>query len=124
MYGRGDDDDGGGGGLAGVLRQLEVTHVLCTPALWSTVETDGRGGAHHPHDDFPSLRVVALGGEPIPRAMAGRWARKRGTTTGGGGGGGGSRVPPPLRNLRHDRGLRVSDFRGDRGGRGSRGSGK
>ncbi|KAL3815880.1 hypothetical protein ACHAXA_010270, partial [Cyclostephanos tholiformis] len=85
-----DDDDGDGmcgsiedgmreselgrrhaGGLSGVLRQLDVTHVLCTPALWSTV--DGRPTV----DDYPSLRVIALGGEPIPRSMLGRWARRR-----------------------------------------------
>ncbi|KAL3781530.1 hypothetical protein ACHAW5_005427 [Stephanodiscus triporus] len=79
MYGRGDDDDdesddGGGGcaaggGLAGVLAQLRASHVLCTPALWSTME--GRGP-----DDFPHLKVVALGGEPIPRSIVARWARR------------------------------------------------
>ncbi|KAL3807178.1 LOW QUALITY PROTEIN: hypothetical protein ACHAXA_006033, partial [Cyclostephanos tholiformis] len=52
-------------------KNLDVTHVLCTPALWSTV--DGRPTV----DDYPSLRVIALGGEPIPRSMLGRWARRR-----------------------------------------------
>lgn len=77
-------DDGGGGadsevvdqnggssyrGLTKVLRQLHVTHVLCTPTLWAMVEGDP--------PIFPTLQVVALGGEPIPKSMKGRWARKR-----------------------------------------------
>mmetsp|Transcript_25497 Transcript_25497/g.61302 ORF Transcript_25497/g.61302 Transcript_25497/m.61302 type:complete len:1096 (+) Transcript_25497:59-3346(+) len=78
LYGHADDESdhdddnpiGGYGGLTKVLRQLEVSHVLCTPTLWATVEGD-------PPDNIPSLRVVSLGGEPIPKAMACRWARSR-----------------------------------------------
>lgn len=72
MYGHGYE------GLTGVLRQLEVTHVLCTPSVWSNVDVDD------PPTNFPSLQVVALGGEPIPKAMVRRWARtqlKDGTWT-------------------------------------------
>ncbi len=82
LYGHGDNNDGGdtevvnqdGGssyrGLTKVLRQLHVTHVLCTPTLWAMVEGD-------PPMNVPTLQVVALGGEPIPKSMRGRWARKR-----------------------------------------------
>jgi hypothetical protein len=55
-------------GLTAVLRQLRVTHVLCTPTLWATVE--GR-----PPRNVPSLEVVALGGEAISAKLRGRWAR-------------------------------------------------
>jgi acyl-CoA synthetase (AMP-forming)/AMP-acid ligase II len=55
-------------GLTKLLCLLEVTHVLCTPTLWATVEGD-------PPENVPSLRVVALGGEPIPKSMRARWAR-------------------------------------------------
>jgi acyl-CoA synthetase (AMP-forming)/AMP-acid ligase II/ankyrin repeat protein len=51
---------------------LGVTHVLCTPTLWSMVLLDGA----QPHD-FPDLRVVALGGEPIPKRVRQIWARRR-----------------------------------------------
>lgn len=66
------DEDGGSSyrGLTKVLRQLHVTHVLCTPTLWAMVEGD-------PPMNIPTLQVVALGGEPIPKSMKGRWARKR-----------------------------------------------
>eukprot|EP00804_Cyclotella_cryptica_P024822 CCRYP_001772-RA/>CCRYP_001772-RA protein AED:0.27 eAED:0.27 QI:185/1/1/1/1/1/4/3000/1114 len=78
LYGH-DDDIGHGSercgdnkirfrGLTRLLRQLEVTHVLCTPTLWAAVEGD-------PPQNVPSLEVVALGGEPIPKAMRARWAR-------------------------------------------------
>eukprot|EP00984_Skeletonema_dohrnii_P023243 scaffold12335_cov116-Skeletonema_dohrnii-CCMP3373.AAC.2 len=82
LYGHGDnsDDDGGeldkdGGGnsyrgLTKLLRQLRITHVLCTPTLWAMVEGD-------PPMNVPTLQVVALGGEPIPKSMRGRWARRR-----------------------------------------------
>lgn len=59
-----------GGGMTGLLQQLKITHVLCTPTLWSTVEGDANSLEGH-------LKVVALGGEPIPRATIGRWARQR-----------------------------------------------
>ena len=60
-----------GGGMTGLLQQLKITHVLCTPTLWSTVEGDANS------IEGLNLKVVALGGEPIPRAMIGRWARQR-----------------------------------------------
>ena len=56
--------------LTTLLRVLQVTHVLCTPTLWSTVEGS-------PPWNVPSLKVVALGGEPIPKAMIGTWARSK-----------------------------------------------
>jgi acyl-CoA synthetase (AMP-forming)/AMP-acid ligase II len=57
-------------GLTSLLRQLQITHVLCTPTLWATVEGD-------PPNNIPSLQVVALGGEPIPKTMRARWARRQ-----------------------------------------------
>ena len=60
-----------GGGMTGLLQQLKVTHVLCTPTLWSTVEGDANS------IEGLILKVVALGGEPIPRSTIGRWARQR-----------------------------------------------
>ena len=56
-------------GLTMLLRQMQVTHLLCTPTLWATVEGD-------PPNNIPSLQIVALGGEPIPKSMRNRWARK------------------------------------------------
>lgn len=78
LYGHGDnvggeeEEDEGNSyrGLTKLLRQLRITHVLCTPTLWAMVEGD-------PPLNIPSLRVVALGGEPIPKSMRGRWSRKR-----------------------------------------------
>ncbi|KAL7545143.1 hypothetical protein ACHAWF_008499 [Thalassiosira exigua] len=64
-----------GDGLGGALKSSEATHVLCTPALWATVL---RGP-----EDFPSLRVAALGGEPVPKATASRWARRRARSSSG-----------------------------------------
>ena len=79
LYGHGDgggevdkDEEGGSSsyrGLTKLLRQLRITHVLCTPSLWAMVE-----GA--PPRNIPSLQVVALGGEPVPKSMRSRWARK------------------------------------------------
>jgi non-ribosomal peptide synthetase component F len=54
--------------LGWVIGEGFVTHVLCTPTLWSTLQITSRR-------DFPNLRVVALGGEPIPRRMLRSWAR-------------------------------------------------
>jgi len=58
-------------GLTKLLRQLNITHVLCTPTLWATVEGSPLKNI------LPSLQVVALGGEPIPRAMVKVWARTK-----------------------------------------------
>lgn len=52
--------------LASVLTELQVTHVLCTPTLWSMV----------PAQDICSLQVVALGGEPIPKRVIHMWASR------------------------------------------------
>jgi len=61
--------------LAPTLRSLSVSHVLCTPTLWSTTllqqqqpQTSKRNKA------FPYLRVVALGGEKIPNPILRAWA--------------------------------------------------
>ena len=55
--------------IASCLHQTRTTHVLCTPTLWSTVSV---GPA-----DLRSLKVVALGGESIPRRIVKKWARRR-----------------------------------------------
>lgn len=55
--------------LPSIIRKLEVSHVLCTPTLWSLM------GNCKPQD-FSSLQAIALGGEPIPRQMKRLWARK------------------------------------------------
>ncbi|KAL7537415.1 hypothetical protein ACHAXR_007810 [Thalassiosira sp. AJA248-18] len=68
LYGHGSEH-GNHGGLTKLLRQLEISHVLCTPTLWSTIEGN-------PHS-LPSLKVIALGGEPIPKAIVGKWARSK-----------------------------------------------
>jgi acyl-CoA synthetase (AMP-forming)/AMP-acid ligase II/ankyrin repeat protein len=52
-----------------VLRSLSVTHVLCTPTFWSTVPTE----LNLSECSYPNLRVIALGGEPIPRPLARAW---------------------------------------------------
>jgi acyl-CoA synthetase (AMP-forming)/AMP-acid ligase II/ankyrin repeat protein len=67
--------------LSIVLRELQVTHVLCTPTLWSLTLL------HRPRnpettaiqEDFPHLERVALGGEPIPKSLVRAWARSRPT---------------------------------------------
>lgn len=52
-----------------VLRSLRISHVLCTPTLWSTINNT-------PPTDFSFLRVIALGGEPIQKQILQRWARR------------------------------------------------
>jgi len=63
--------------LGGILRQLGITHILCTPSLWSNVElfVDNNNISSYYND----LQIVALGGEPIPKAMIQRWARSQKT---------------------------------------------
>ncbi|KAG7349146.1 non-ribosomal peptide synthetase family protein [Nitzschia inconspicua] len=60
--------------LRNVLKRLRVTHVLCTPTLWSLATV------HDPNDSvrecFPYLERVALGGEPIPKRLVQMWARE------------------------------------------------
>ena len=62
--------------LGGELQTLSVTHILCTPSLWSLVEANG---SSYTNDavQFGSLQIVALGGEPIPKYIVQRWARRR-----------------------------------------------
>jgi non-ribosomal peptide synthetase component F/ankyrin repeat protein len=52
-----------------VLRSLSVSHVLCTPTLWSAVPLF----SDVLKSDYPCLQVIALGGEPIPRPLLRAW---------------------------------------------------
>lgn len=63
-----NDEQGCYRGLTKLLRLLKISHVLCTPTLWATVEGT-------PPNNVPTLKIVALGGEPIPTAMIRKWAR-------------------------------------------------
>ena len=56
--------------LRQVVEMTGATHVLTTPSLWEL----GMGATAVPP---PSLRVVALGGEPTPPRLARRWAGAR-----------------------------------------------
>lgn len=56
--------------LVSVITSLKITHILCTPTLWSMVHSTGTKPAY-----FSSLKVVALGGEPIPKSIVSTWAR-------------------------------------------------
>jgi acyl-CoA synthetase (AMP-forming)/AMP-acid ligase II len=53
--------------IASVMKEGAVTHVLCTPTLWSMVDST---------QDIPTLQVVALGGEPIPKRIIQTWAHR------------------------------------------------
>jgi len=53
-----------------ILMDLEATHILCTPSLWSGVDNEVRG-------ELGSLEVVALGGEVMSPRVRSRWARRR-----------------------------------------------
>jgi acyl-CoA synthetase (AMP-forming)/AMP-acid ligase II len=64
---------GNNGGLGSVLRLLEITHILCTPSLWSNVELSVENNNISSY--YNNLQNIALGGEPIPKAMVQRWAR-------------------------------------------------
>ena len=48
--------------LGACLSAVNATHVLTTPAMLATIRL--------PPPPLPALRVVALGGEPMPRALA------------------------------------------------------
>jgi acyl-CoA synthetase (AMP-forming)/AMP-acid ligase II/ankyrin repeat protein len=52
------------------LQSLDVSNVLCTPTLWSTLQVIGVQPAN-----LPTLRRIALGGEPIPKRIVQVWAR-------------------------------------------------
>jgi hypothetical protein len=54
--------------LAAPLARLRASAVCTTPSAWALLA--GAPG------DFPALRAVGLGGEPTPRALAARWARR------------------------------------------------
>lgn len=56
--------------LCHTLQSLRVTHVLCTPTLWSTLQAAGVQPC-----DLPLLQYVALGGEPIPKQMVRMWGQ-------------------------------------------------
>ena len=60
--------------LKNLLNLLRVTHVLCTPTLWSTIKISQSPSLY---EQFPFLEVVALGGEPIPKQIVAQWARKK-----------------------------------------------
>ena len=56
--------------LGDVVHAAEPTHVCSTPALWALLPPTP------PPALCPSLEVLALGGAPMPRAMARRWLRE------------------------------------------------
>eukprot|EP00934_Nitzschia_sp_Nitz4_P000110 Nitzschia sp. Nitz4//scaffold120_size68122//38190//41441//NITZ4_006047-RA/size68122-processed-gene-0.37-mRNA-1//1//CDS//3329534287//110//frame0 len=60
--------------LPGILQALQVSHVLCTPTLWGMMVQEDTTMASP--QAFPSLQVVALGGEPIPPLLVQTWARR------------------------------------------------
>ncbi|CAK0808337.1 unnamed protein product [Prorocentrum cordatum] len=55
--------------LGWVIRRLEVTHLTCTPSLWSSFE-----GAHSEHPDIAGLRGLCLGGERMGANLLEAWA--------------------------------------------------
>jgi len=66
-------------GLTAILKKLKITHVLCTPTLWSLTLLQHGSGNQEPtsliKDGFPHLQCIALGGEPIPNSLVQAWAR-------------------------------------------------
>ena len=52
--------------LSVALNVLKVSHTFATPSLWSLLKAGPQ--------DVPHLRVVALGGEPIPVAVVNKWS--------------------------------------------------
>jgi len=61
-----------------VLQISCTTHVLCTPSLWNTL-TPLVHSRQEVKMQFPFLKVVALGGEPIPRRIVSLWAAETST---------------------------------------------
>jgi ankyrin repeat protein len=61
--------------LPTVLQRLKVTHILCTPTLWSLTSLHGQKGPFDNKNRFSHLERVALGGEPIPKRLLQMWAR-------------------------------------------------
>lgn len=69
-----------------LLKYMRVTHVLCTPTLWSTVPNCASPYANNigqrqkqqqQQQQLRDLQVLALGGEAIPKEMLRTWARSR-----------------------------------------------
>jgi acyl-CoA synthetase (AMP-forming)/AMP-acid ligase II/ankyrin repeat protein len=52
-----------------MLQSLHVSHILCTPTVWGNMPGPVQ------KSDFPHLRVIALGGERIPKRIMREWAR-------------------------------------------------
>ena len=71
------DDTKGNPNRNHVLQRLGVSHILCTPTVW-TILTSSTYHQLRPQD-VPSLQVIALGGEPIPNSIRRIWARTRQT---------------------------------------------
>ena len=63
--------------LGNLLIKLQVTHVLCTPTLWATTLIQEISPMN-----VPDLRIIALGGEPIPQTIRRAWGRTNETTEG------------------------------------------
>jgi acyl-CoA synthetase (AMP-forming)/AMP-acid ligase II/ankyrin repeat protein len=65
------------GDLTMTVQRLQVTHVLCTPTLWSlTAMLPSHSSSSPPPPSSHSLlQRVALGGEPIPKRLVQLWAR-------------------------------------------------
>jgi acyl-CoA synthetase (AMP-forming)/AMP-acid ligase II len=72
--------------LLSILQDFEVSHCLCTPTLWGSVMASAipnpnsapssSFGPTHPGPHLvPRLRVLALGGVPIPPPLIHAWAR-------------------------------------------------
>ena len=58
--------------LSFILKELNVTHVLCTPSLWSSVNV-----STSINSEYPYLEVVALGGEVMSDRIKTCWARNK-----------------------------------------------
>jgi non-ribosomal peptide synthetase component F len=54
------------GDLGGCLSSMKITHVCSTPAVWRLISKDA--------NDLTHLKVVALGGEPMPETVVSQWA--------------------------------------------------
>ncbi|EOM75962.1 non-ribosomal peptide synthetase [Rhodococcus rhodnii] len=61
------DDVDSGPELSRFVANIVVTHVLSTPSVLTTLDPD----------EMTGVRVVGVGGEPLPRALAERWSRGR-----------------------------------------------
>ena len=57
--------------LGACLSELDITHICCTPAHWSTLGEDADAMT------FPSLRCVSLGGEKMSAPLVRQWTGGR-----------------------------------------------